>query len=103
MHVCGRNYTKRELERRTGNLNQIGGTRHYNLISGRSKGVEAIEFNTGTGFQTAVDYAAGSGAVRLCAADLDGDTDVDLAVVNNQGGAVSVLRNNGSGTFHPHG
>jgi hypothetical protein len=54
MHVCGRDYTKRELERRTGNLDQIGGTRHYNLISGRSKGVEAIEFNTGTGFQFTV-------------------------------------------------
>ena len=43
-------YSHKELERRVGNISQIGGTRHYELIEGRSKGVSAIEVNTGSGF-----------------------------------------------------
>ncbi len=54
MHMYGRDYAKRELERRTGNLDQIGGTLHYTLSSGRSKGVQVIEFNTGTGLRFSV-------------------------------------------------
>ena len=50
MHILGRDFTRRELERRTGNLDQIGGTTHGTLRSGRSKDVHIIEFNTGTGF-----------------------------------------------------
>lgn len=37
--------------------------------------------------------------IDLAAADLDGDGDLDLAVANTSGGIVSVLRNNGSGSF----
>jgi hypothetical protein len=49
MQFRGREFERRELERRTGNLDQIGGTRHCTLSSGRSSGVKTIEFNTGTG------------------------------------------------------
>jgi hypothetical protein len=35
----------------------------------------------------------------LCAVDLDGDTDADLAVANYSGGDVSILLNNDDGTF----
>jgi hypothetical protein len=49
MKILGQSFSKRELERRTGNLQQIGGTRHFEYTAGRAKGVEAIEVNTGGG------------------------------------------------------
>jgi len=45
---------KSEQLRRVGNLAQLGGTRHYTLNSGTSKGVNAIDVNTGTGFMFTV-------------------------------------------------
>jgi hypothetical protein len=60
--------------------------------------------NNGDGtFQTKVDYLAGYGPRSVFCADLDGDLDLDLAVTNggNYGypGTVSILLNNGDGTF----
>ncbi|UCF98408.1 MAG: aldose 1-epimerase family protein [Spirochaetaceae bacterium] len=49
MNVLGRSLSKRELERRVGNLEQIGGTRHFEYSSGRARGVQAVEVNTGGG------------------------------------------------------
>ena len=49
MNIQGKSFSKRELERRTGHLQQIGGTRHFELSSGRAKGVQGIEVNTGSG------------------------------------------------------
>ena len=49
MNILGGSLSKRELERRTGNLRQIGGTRHFELSAGRAKGVAAIEVDTGSG------------------------------------------------------
>jgi hypothetical protein len=46
-----------------------------------------------------VDYGAGSGPHSVFCADLDGDTDLDLAVANSGSSNVSVLKNNGDGTF----
>lgn len=37
--------------------------------------------------------------MAVAAADLDGDADRDLAVVNTSGGNLTILRNNGSGNF----
>jgi hypothetical protein len=42
---------------------------------------------------------AGSGPYSILAADLDGDTDADLAVTNADSHDVTVLRNNGAGNF----
>jgi hypothetical protein len=42
---------------------------------------------------------AGAGPQDLVTADLDADTDADLAVVNVSSGSVTVHRNNGSGNF----
>ena len=61
-----------------------------------------VMLNNG-GFAVWVDYPTGPGPVSLVAADLNGDGKVDLAVAN-QGtgigdGTVSVLINNGNGTF----
>lgn len=51
MKLGNKFYTRKELEKRIGNLSQIGGTRHYQLNEGRSKGVSAIDVNTGCGFR----------------------------------------------------
>ena len=43
---------------------------------------------------------AENSAFAVAAANLDGDTDQDLAVANLGGGNVTILRNNGSGNFN---
>jgi len=50
-------------------------------------------------FKTAVNYAAGGGPRSVFATDLDGDHDSDLVVANQSSDNVSVLMNNGDGTF----
>jgi hypothetical protein len=51
--------------------------------------------NSGDGtFQTKVDYAVGIGPQFVFCADLDGDSDWDMAVVNMYGDSVSILLNN---------
>jgi len=50
-------------------------------------------------FQPAVNYPAGATPVSVFAADLDGDGDADLAVAIEGSDNVSVLKNNGDGTF----
>src|SRR3990167_1050131 len=50
-------------------------------------------------YAAAVSYAAGNGPNSVFAADLDGDTDQDLAVANASDNNVSILLNSGSGTF----
>ncbi len=57
-------------------------------------------------FAPKVDYDAGEGLRSVFSADLDGDGDNDLAVANggfstSPGNTVSVLLNNGDGTFAP--
>ena len=54
MEVAGTDYTRNDLRARTGNLAQIGGTRHVVLNDGASKGVSAIDVDTGTGFSFTV-------------------------------------------------
>jgi hypothetical protein len=59
-----------------------------------------------------VDYGAGSEPLSVFCADLDGDSDLDLTVANYNSDNVSILKNNGDGTFqdavnysvgdHPH-
>ncbi len=52
--LFGKSYSKKELARRIGNLSQIGGTRMYELSDGPEKGVRAVDFRTGTGFEFTV-------------------------------------------------
>jgi len=52
-------------------------------------------------FAPAVNYDAGDGPVSVFCADLDGDGDLDLAVANRYSYNVSILKNNGDGTFQP--
>jgi hypothetical protein len=58
--------------------------------------------NTGTGDLAepgSSPEAAGDGPTSVAAADLDGDSDQDLAVANNGSDNVTILRNTGSGAF----
>ena len=62
----------------------------------------SIYFNDGAGaFGTPVNYQVGSGtgADAMVAADLDGDTDIDLAVTLHNANQVRTLINDGNGTF----
>ncbi|HYE94802.1 MAG TPA: T9SS type A sorting domain-containing protein [Rubricoccaceae bacterium] len=61
----------------------------------------SVLLNSGGGaFAAPVSYPVGAGPNDIEAGDLDEDGDVDLATAHEStGGFVSVLRNNGSGTF----
>lgn len=48
--LWGRKYTKQELLDRVGDVSQVGGARRMILDDGPYKGVEAVEFRTGSGF-----------------------------------------------------
>jgi len=59
-----------------------------------------IMLNAGNGaFSRADEDTTGYGPSALCAADLDGDGDIDLAVANRLGDDMAVLRNNGHAVF----
>jgi len=50
-------------------------------------------------FTEPVMYTAGDGPCSIFSADLDGDGDLDLAVANFFSDNVSILKNNGDGTY----
>lgn len=49
--LYGKEYTKDDLLDHVGNIAQICGVRQFILDEGRSRGVHAVEFRTGTGFR----------------------------------------------------
>jgi hypothetical protein len=51
-------------------------------------------------FAPAVHYEAGEVPISVFCADLDGDNDIDLAVANSSSNNISILKNNGDGTFY---
>jgi len=50
-------------------------------------------------FGTKADYAVGTAPSSMISADVNGDTKPDVVVANESGNTVSVLLNNGDGTF----
>ncbi len=53
-YLYGRNYARREFLSKVGDILQIGGARLYELADGREKGVQSVDFRTGTGFNFTV-------------------------------------------------
>jgi len=45
--LFGKEYSKKEFLKKTGNLSQIGGMKEYTFNSGRARGVDAIDVNAG--------------------------------------------------------
>ncbi len=48
--IFGKTYRREELMRLTGDISQIAGTKQYELLEGKGRGVRAVDFWTGTGF-----------------------------------------------------
>ena len=53
-HLFGRNWTRRELMERVGDISQLGGIRNLTLNDGNENGVRAVEVRSGTGFRFVV-------------------------------------------------
>jgi hypothetical protein len=66
-------------------------------------GVSVFE-NLGAGdFSSGIEVTVGSGPIRIAAVDVDGDLDPDLVVVSEQSQTLTVLANQGNGTFSTAG
>ncbi|MBI2841891.1 MAG: aldose 1-epimerase family protein [Armatimonadetes bacterium] len=52
--IYGRNYTRREILERVGDVSQIAGVKKVRLADGNEEGVEAFLFKTGSGFSFTV-------------------------------------------------
>lgn len=78
---------------------------HPDIVTANwTRNTVSVLINNGDGtFAASVEYPAGppagAGARDVWVADLDGDTDNDLAVSNEGSDSVYVLLNNGDGTF----
>jgi hypothetical protein len=67
MQLWGEDFSKRELLRRVGGLEQVAGVRLITLGDGNERGVRVLEFRTGTGFafDVLVDRAFDIGRCEL--------------------------------------
>ncbi|MEM0011439.1 MAG: aldose 1-epimerase family protein [Candidatus Bathyarchaeia archaeon] len=54
MRFAGKSWTKEEILRRVGDISQIGGARLVELGEGRERGVRAVDFRCGNGFNFTV-------------------------------------------------
>ena len=70
--LFGRRYTRKQLLRRVGDVSQLGGTRMVELQEGNQRGVRAVDFATGTGFQFTVllDRGMDIGSASWCGRSL---------------------------------
>jgi hypothetical protein len=57
--LFGKEWTKHELMQRVGDISQLGGVKRFEFADGNEKGVEAVEFRTGTGFRFVVSPSRG--------------------------------------------
>ena len=54
MRFVNRDFTRAEILRRVGNMDQVAGIRHVVLADGRGKGIAALDFDTGAGLRFSV-------------------------------------------------
>jgi len=79
------------------------GNNHYGSVF---QGDQEVNWNiyysytTAQWFAPAVNYGAGHFLSSVFCADLDSDGDLDLAVASSSTDSVSILKNNGDGTFY---
>ena len=52
--LYGREYNRKKLLRHVGDISQIAGVKYYELSDGMQKGVSAVDFRTGSGFNFTV-------------------------------------------------
>ncbi len=52
--LYGKQFSREELLKKVGDISQVGGVKRYELSEGKEKGVEAVDFRTGTGFNFTV-------------------------------------------------
>jgi hypothetical protein len=68
-------------------------------LSARKLFTFTVQTAAADSFAAGITYGTGNGPNEVVAADLDGDGDADLAVVNYTSSTLWVLTNNGNGTF----
>ena len=54
MRIGNRDWSRHEIERRSGSLRQLGGIRAFELAEGRERGVRCLEVDTGAGLSFTV-------------------------------------------------
>jgi hypothetical protein len=54
MRIGGNEMSRREIERRIGDIGQLGGVRSLELVEGRARGVRCLEVDTGAGLRFTV-------------------------------------------------
>jgi hypothetical protein len=64
MRIYGRELSRREVLRRVGNLQQVGGIEHVSYQDGHARGVRALQVNTGAGLRFSVTPDRGMDVAR---------------------------------------
>lgn len=83
-------------------LADIDGDGDLDLLTGNANGTVSVRYNNAGVFSGTTDIYANGGLRSLEVGDVDGDGDLDIVVGNynsTTSGTVSVMTNNGSGTF----
>ena len=69
--LFGKEYRREDLLKRVGDISQIGGVKPLELVNGNERGVRAVEFKTGSGFNFMVSIDRG---LDICAANYCGQS-----------------------------
>lgn len=69
--------------------------------SSKASSVHVMLGNGDGSFQAGVDYSAGLNTKSIATADVNGDGDSDVIVINSDDNSIGVLLGNGDGTFQP--
>lgn len=74
----------------------------FDLATANISDTVSVFKNLGSDAFDTTHYVAGDGPYAIVAADIDNDGDKDLVTANQTSGDVSILKNNGSGSFATH-